>query len=161
MIKLNKAMWEANKAIERTRYPSPSLEDLINILQGSKIYCKLDMNNAFLQFEVDSSSREITTFKTHEGLHRFKRLNFGTNAASEILPRKMDEILGNLPNCMAIVDDVILFATSFYTMYDALDKVLNRFLDCRITLNKQKCKLFINKVEFFGFVLSGNGITPS
>ena len=44
-------MREANKAIERTRYPSPSLEDLINILQGSKIYCKLDMNNAFLQFE--------------------------------------------------------------------------------------------------------------
>ena len=39
-------MQEANKAIERTRYPSPSLEDFINILQGSNIYCKLDMNNA-------------------------------------------------------------------------------------------------------------------
>ena len=38
------------KAIERTHYPSASLEDLINILQGSKIYCKLDLNNAFLQF---------------------------------------------------------------------------------------------------------------
>ena len=55
------------------------------------------------------------------GWYRFKRLNFGTNAASEILQRKMDEILGNLPNCMAIVDDVILFATSFDTMYDTLD----------------------------------------
>ena len=48
-------MRDANKAIERTRYPSPSLEDLINILQGSKIYCKLDMNNAFLRFELDSA----------------------------------------------------------------------------------------------------------
>ena len=45
-------MWEANKVIERTSYPSPSLEDLINILQGSKIYCNLNMNNAFLQFEL-------------------------------------------------------------------------------------------------------------
>ena len=45
-------MRDANKAIERTCYPSPALEVLINILQGSKIYCKLDMNNAILQFEM-------------------------------------------------------------------------------------------------------------
>ena len=29
------------------------------------------------------------------------------------------------------------------------------------SLNKQKCELFINKVEFFGFVFSENCITPS
>ena len=46
-------MREANKAIERTRYPSPSLEYLINILQGSKFttnwiwimhFCNLNKN---------------------------------------------------------------------------------------------------------------------
>ena len=116
-IRLCIHMRDANKAIERTRYPSPSLEDLINTLQGSKIYCKLDMNNAFLRFELDSASWEITTRTTHEGLHRFKRLNFGKNAPSEILQRKMDEILGNIPNCLAIADDVILFTTSFDAMY--------------------------------------------
>ena len=79
------------------------------------------MNNAFLQYKLDSASREVTTFTTHESLHRFKRLKFRTNAALEILQRKMDEILGNLLNCMAIVDDD--------TMYDTLDKVLNRFLE--------------------------------
>ena len=94
-------------------------------------------------------------------MHRFKRLNFGTNAASEILQRKIDEILGNIPNCLAIADDVILFATSFDTMYDTLDQVLNRFLECGTTLNKQKCELFINKAEFFGFVFSEKCITPS
>ena len=61
-------MREANKAIEKTHYPSLSLEDLRNILQGSKIYFKLDMNKAFLQFGIDSASREITTFTTHKGL---------------------------------------------------------------------------------------------
>ena len=72
----------------------------------------------------------------------------------------MDEILGNIPNCLAIADDVILFATSFDAMYDTLDKVLNRFLEGGIILNKQKRELFINKVEFFGFVFSEKGITP-
>ena len=62
---------------------------------------------------------------------------------------------------MAIADDVILFGISFDAMYDTLDKVLNPFLECGITLNKQKCKLFINKVEFFGFVFSEKDMTPS
>ena len=61
---------------------------------------------------------------------------------------------------LAIADDVMLFVTSLDTMYDTLDKVLNPFLECGITLNKQKCKLFRNKVEFFGFVFSEKGITP-
>ena len=73
----------------------------------------------------------------------------------------MEEIFENLPNCMAIVDDVLLFATPFDTIFDSLDKVLSRFLECGIALNKQKCKLFINKVDFFGFVFSENGITLS
>ena len=67
-------MRETNKAIETTRYPSPLQEGLINTLQGSKIYCKLYLNNTFLRFELNSASREITTFITHEGLHRFIRL---------------------------------------------------------------------------------------
>ena len=109
---------------------------LINICKEARF-----MNNAFLKFELDSRSREITTFTTHEGLHRFKR-NFETNATSEILQRKMDKILENIPNCLAIADDVIVFAASFDAMYDALGNVLNRFLECGITLKKQKCKLF-------------------
>ena len=48
----------------------------------------------------------------------------------------MDEILGNLPNCMAIADDVIPFVTSFDAIYDTLDRVLNQFLECGITLNR-------------------------
>ena len=122
--------------IERTRFPSPSLEDLINTLQESKVSCKLDMNNTFLQFDSDSASREITTFITNEGLHRFKRLNFETKAAHQNITKENDKTLGNLPNCIVIADDVISFTTSFDTIYDTLDKVLNRFLENCIILNK-------------------------
>ena len=62
---------------------------------------------------------------------------------------------------MAIADDVILLATFFDAMYDTLDKVVSRFLECGITSNKQKCELFINKVELHGFVFSENSIIPS
>ena len=55
----------------------------------------------------------------------------------------MDEILGNIPNCLAIADDVILCATSFDVMHDTLDKVLSQFLECCITLKINK--VILNK----------------
>ena len=46
-------------------------------------------------------------------------------------------------------------------MHDTLDKVLSRFLECGITLNKQKRELFIKEVEFFGPAFSEKTITCS
>ena len=54
------------------------------------------------------------------------------------ITKENDKILGNLPNCIAIADGVISFATSFDTICETLDKVLNQFLENCIKLNKQK-----------------------
>ena len=83
-------MRQANRAIERLRHPMSTADDLIHDLNGSTIFCKLDMNSAFLQLELDEASRHITTFVTHQGLHRFIRLNFTTSAASEELQLKIE-----------------------------------------------------------------------
>ena len=89
-------MRHPNKASKELVIPLPCLEDLIHDLNGSKFFCKLDMNKAFLQFELDEESRSITTFATHEGLHRFKRLNFGTMSASEELQKKLEHVLSGI-----------------------------------------------------------------
>ena len=46
------------------------------------------MNNAFFQFELDSPSREITTFATNEGLKRLKKLNFGKTQHQKLYKEK-------------------------------------------------------------------------
>ena len=154
-------MRQANKAIERTRYPLLCLEDLIHNLNGSTIFCKLDMNKAFLQFELDEQSRPITTSATHVGLHRFKRLNFGTTSASEELQQKIEQVLSGIKNCKNIADDIVLFAKTKDEINQMLNKILQRFSDYNLTLNLQKCEFYAEEVEFFGFVFSSHGIRPS
>ena len=39
----------------------------------------MDLSSGYHQLELDEESRDITTFATHEGLKRYKHLNFGTN----------------------------------------------------------------------------------
>lgn len=53
----------------------PTVDDLINDLNSSAVFSKLDLSNAYHQLELDESSRFITSFVTHVGLHRYKRLS--------------------------------------------------------------------------------------
>ena len=43
----------------------------------------LDLKLGFHQVELDERSREITTFVTHRGLYRYKRLMLGVTSAPE------------------------------------------------------------------------------
>ena len=61
---------EPNKAIRRERHPMPTFDDLVSDLNGSTVFSKLDLTNAYHQLELDEASRYITTFTTHIGLRR-------------------------------------------------------------------------------------------
>ena len=64
-------MCNANKAIWRTRYPTPTVDDLLVQLAGAERFSKLDLNNAFHQLELDESSRYTTAFQTEDRIKRY------------------------------------------------------------------------------------------
>ena len=104
------------------------------------------MNSAFLQLELDEASRHITPFVTHQGLHRFKRLNFGTSAAAEEL--KIESILYDIEGCKNLQDDIILYAKTRTEMDKILHKTLQRLQEYNITLAP-------------GLIFSEKGVSPS
>jgi hypothetical protein len=69
----------ANLAIKRTRYPTPTLDDLIHAVNGATVFSKIDLAAGYKQLELHRDSRFITTFSTHIGLFRYKRLSYGLN----------------------------------------------------------------------------------
>ena len=84
-IRLCIDMRNANTAIERTCFPTPTVDDLMFKLKGAKYFTKLDLNSAFHQLELHEDSRYITAFQTEDRIKRFKRLIFALNIASEQL----------------------------------------------------------------------------
>ena len=77
-------MRSANKAPERERHITPTMDEIIVKLNGAKIFSKLDLNQGYHQIEINEESRYITTFSTHKGLFGYKRLNFGIASAAEV-----------------------------------------------------------------------------
>ncbi|KAK0148839.1 hypothetical protein N1851_010750 [Merluccius polli] len=72
-----------NQAIERERHLTPTVDDVIQSLNGARFFSKLDLNCGYHQLELEPASRYITTFSTHVGLRRYKRLSFGVSSAAE------------------------------------------------------------------------------
>ena len=89
-IRLCVDMRKGNEAIIRERHPIPTVDDILYQLNGSKVFSKLDLKWRLHQIELEQQSRIVTTFITHKGLYRYKRLMFGS-----VLPQSFISTLFN------------------------------------------------------------------
>lgn len=60
---------------EKNLYPLPNLEDCIGSLAGNRL--ALDLASGYWQVRVAEGARELTAFRTEEGVSHFRRLPLG------------------------------------------------------------------------------------
>ena len=153
-------MRRANQAIQRERHPLPTMDDLIYELNGSTVFSKLDLNHGYHQLEIAPECRNITTFVTHVGLRRYKRLNYGVNAASEIFQQAIESVIKGIPGSKNISDDIIIHGVNREEHDKSLRGVLQRLREYNLTLNSSKCEFYKTSIEFFGQIWSQYGLSP-
>ena len=154
-------MRQSNTAILREWHPQPTIEDVLNDLNGAQYFSKLDLTAACHQLELDEQSHYITTFTTHKGLFQYKRLNFGTNSASEILENTIQNVLNGISGCQNISDDLIIFGKTQAEHDQTLQKALQVAKEHNLRFGFDKCEFDQQQLEFFGYIISSAGISPS
>ena len=122
---MRRYMLQANAAIKSVRPPIPMVEDLSLELNGMKYFSKLDLSQAYHQLELHKDSRYIKTFTTHVGSFRYKRLNYGTNAATELFQHTLQQQLQGPSGVRNIADDIIVYGQTRDEHDIALDPVYN------------------------------------
>ena len=105
-IRLCADMREANKAIRRT---TSTLDELITAFNGATVFSNINLRSGYHQLVLHPSSRHITTFSTHVGLYRYKRLSFGINAAAEVFQREIPTVIQGVSGAINISDDIAVF----------------------------------------------------
>ena len=153
-------MRAANKAVIRERHPTPTMDELIAELNGSTVFSKLDLKSGYHQLELDPESRYITTFATHVGLKRYKRLNFGISSASEVFQNAIRQTIEGIPGVLNVSDDILVHAPDQASHDERLNTLFKRLLEHGLTLNKQKCQFCKSTISFFGLVFSAQGVSP-
>ncbi|KAF4527949.1 hypothetical protein B566_EDAN014122 [Ephemera danica] len=98
----------ANLCVQRLNHPIPRFEEVCSNLKGSTVFSKLDMKNAYFQIQLSKESREITTFSTHKGLFRYKRLFCGINCAPEAFQKIMEIATKDCEGLEVYIDDFLI-----------------------------------------------------
>ena len=149
-------MRRGNEAIVRERHPIPTVEELLRTM-----FSKLDLKWGFYQIVLEEGCRHITTFTTHRGLFRYKRLMFGLSSAPEKYQKVVCDLLKNCEGVANIADDVIVYGIDRQQHDERLHKVLKKLLESGLTLNPQKCQFRMQELTFFGHDMSKQGVSPS
>ena len=160
-IRLCVDMRIANTAVKRERYPIPTVDEVVQELNHSSVFSKIDLKKGYFQIELDEKSRDITTFGTHRGPYRYKRLIMGVSCAPEMYQKCMQQVLQHCEGAHNIQDDIIIHGSSQEEHDKRLRKVLCVLRDKGLTVNVEKCELNMSQLVFMGQILSARGIGPA
>ena len=149
-----------NAATELEQYPLPKIEDLFAQLSGGEAFSKLDLQDAYCQFELDEESQELVVINTHRGLFRYKRLPFGVASAPAICQREMEKMLQAQPGSAVYLDDLLVTGENECKHLLHLDQILTRLSDAGVKLHPGKCEFLKSSVEYLGHGIDRQGLHP-
>ena len=149
-----------NEALEREPYYSRSIDELISMFAGAKVFTIVDMDKGYWQVVLHPESRKLTCMAFDIGRYQFKRLPMGSKVASDIFQRMLDSVYIGLPGVTGIADDMVIFGRN----EEEHDRNLILFLETTrkngLVLNKKKLQFKKEEVSFFGHRWNSTGISP-
>ena len=155
-----------NRALKRSHYPLPVIEDILPELNDVKVFSKADLKDGFLQIQLDEESSKLTTFQTPWGRYRYLRMPFGISPAPGYFQRKLVQNLEGLNGAYKIAYDILITGRGSILKeavkdHDAtLLKLLDRCRERNLKLNREKLQLKCSETPFIGHVLTPEGVKP-
>ena len=163
---IKKSIWlcidpkDLNEALEREPYYSRTIDELISMFAGAKVFTIVDMDRGYWQVVLHSESRKLTCMVFDIWRYQFKRLPMGSKVASDIFQRMLDSVYIGLPGVTGIADDMVIFSRN----EEEHDRNLILFLETTrkngLVLNKRKLQFKKEEVSFFGHRWNSTGISP-
>jgi len=152
-----------NAVTKRDTYPLPHISEMIDELGPMNIFTTLDARAAYWSVELEESDRPKTAFSDGYRLFQFRRLPFGLSTAPTTFQRTMNLVLSSVlgRHTLAYLDDVIVYSQSFSQHLRDLDETLQLLSLAGLKLNLQKCQFAATTIDFLGFTISPEGVSPN
>nr|GEY03944.1 putative reverse transcriptase domain-containing protein [Tanacetum cinerariifolium] len=94
------------------RYPLPRIDDLFDQLQGSSMYCKIDIQSGYHQLRIEEEDIPFIAFRTWYGHFEFQVMPFGLTNAPVVFMDLMNRVCNPYLDKFVIVfiDGILVYS---------------------------------------------------
>ncbi|KII70617.1 Retrovirus-related Pol polyprotein from transposon 17.6 [Thelohanellus kitauei] len=151
-----------NEITVKDEYSLPNIESMFDKFSNAQYISTLDLQSGYWQVALSDESKPKTAFSPGPGLglYEYNVVPFGLCNAPATFQRLMHKLLKGLDNCMAYLDDIVIFSESFEGHISDIKKVMERLRMFNLKLKPSKCEFAKKELKFLGFIVSGNGLRP-
>lgn len=130
-----------NQATKNDHFPLPFVDQMLERLAGFEYYCLLDGLSGYYQIHIDPRDQNKTTFTCSSGTFAFRKMPFGLCNAPVTFQRCVLSIFSDMigDGVEVFMDEFSISGRSFEQCLEKLRKVLQRCIDCNLTLSWEKC----------------------
>ena len=158
-IRMNVDARDVNKALKRTKQHIETVQEIRHKLTGATRFSELDLGHGYHQIALDEKSRYMSTFQTHEGLHRFKVLFFGASPASDLFHDRIKSAIRGVDGAISIHDNILVWGKTPEEHEMNLKALLQRCKERGITIRMSKSNIGKTEVDWFGWTFSESGMS--
>ncbi|EYC17421.1 hypothetical protein Y032_0030g2037 [Ancylostoma ceylanicum] len=141
-------------------YPLPTIDTMLQSLQGKKWFTTLDLCSGYWQISLSEDAKEKSAFTTSEGLFQFTVLPFGLCTSPAKFQSLMDRVLGSLKDreVFVYIDDILIATETEQRHYEVMLEVLRSLQDANLKLKPQKCVFMEREIAFLGHRVDEQGV---
>jgi hypothetical protein len=149
-----------NDVTVKNKYLLPRIEDLFDQMIGARVFSKIELWPGYHQMKIRPSDIPKTTFSTRYGLYEFTVMSFGLTNAPTYFMNLMNKVFMEYLDRFVVVfiDDILIYSKSESDHEWHLRLVLQKLRDSQLYAKFSKCEFWIDKVPFFGHIISNGGI---
>jgi hypothetical protein len=149
-----------NSQTIRNALALPRIDDLLDMMGGSKYFTALDMSKAYHQARLQPSDIPKTAFRTPFGHFQFKTLLFGLTNAPAAFQGVMNKIFAPYLHKFVVVylDDICIFSKTYDEHLKHIQLVLDILQQHRLTLALHKCEFLKQELLYLGHIISAEGV---
>lgn len=149
-----------NKITVPNRYPLPNMDELRERVRGSTWFTKLDLKNGYHLVRIKKGDEWKTAFRCRYGLFEYTVMPFGLVNAPATFQSMINHIFRDLldQGVLAFMDDILVHAIDKQEHDRLVLEVLERLKKNRLCIAPDKCEWGVKRVEFLGYMISGQGL---
>ena len=150
-----------NKALRFNVHNARTFQDVTSSIRKVSKVSKIDANSGFWTLPMDESSQLLTTFNTPWGRYCFTKMPFGLNQAQYFFQYYMDLHFQDINSTTNVIADDVMIHGKTNEQHDKhLIEVLNKCREIGLKLNPDKCSFGKQQVQFYGNIISTDGVKP-